>query len=96
MAEKLSIPFQPRGRAGLTKKKAAEVKTSASKPGRKRPKPYSVTPDLVLCDNSSLSEFIDRCLENIKLSRRRMRNDQIEIDRLREETRALISDLMIA
>lgn len=37
---------------------------------------------------------ITRCLENVELARQRMANDQIEIDRLRMETRALISEMM--
>lgn len=47
-------------------------------------------------DESSLTEYVNRCLANIDLARQRMSNDQIEIDRLREETRSLISDLMVA
>lgn len=47
-------------------------------------------------DESKLTEYVSRCLANIELARQRMSNDQIEIDRLREETRSLIADLMIA
>jgi hypothetical protein len=47
-------------------------------------------------EESRLVEYVNRCLANIDLARQRMSNDQIEIDRLREETRSLISDLMIA
>lgn len=47
-------------------------------------------------DETKLAEYVRRCLANIELARQRMSNDQIEIDRLREETRSLISDLMVA
>jgi len=38
--------------------------------------------------------MIKRALENIELARRRMANDQIEIDRLRIETRQMIAELL--
>lgn len=56
---------------------------------KRRPRDYS-EPD----EEMKLRTAIDRAYENIELTRRRMRNDQIEIDRLREETRALIAELM--
>jgi hypothetical protein len=37
---------------------------------------------------------ISRAFKNIELARQRMANDQIEIDRLRTETRALIAELL--
>ncbi|MDT4896256.1 MAG: hypothetical protein QOH25_1333 [Acidobacteriota bacterium] len=47
-------------------------------------------------EESRLTDYVNRCLANIDLARQRMGNDQIEIDRLREETRSLIADLVIA
>lgn len=46
-------------------------------------------------DESELTEYVNRCLENIDLVRQRMNNDQIEIDRLREETRALLASITV-
>lgn len=43
---------------------------------------------------SATRKMIKRALENIELARRRMANDQIEIDRLRIETRQMIAELL--
>lgn len=45
-------------------------------------------------EEDELSARIDRALENIELIRRRMANDQIEIDKLRIETQAMIAELL--
>lgn len=44
--------------------------------------------------DTTIEDKITRCLENVELIRRRMANDQIEIDRLRLETRTLISEML--
>jgi hypothetical protein len=44
-------------------------------------------------DGADVREKINLCLANIELARQRMSNDQIEIDRLREETRSLIANI---
>ena len=45
-------------------------------------------------EERKLRAEIERSFENIELTRKRMANDQIEIDRLRNETRATIAQIL--
>jgi hypothetical protein len=49
-----------------------------------------VSPD----EDDRVRAMIDRALENVELIRRRMANDQIEIDKLRLETQIMIAELL--
>lgn len=55
---------------------------------------FTNTGTIAIGPKAAMEAQIARCLENVELARQRMANDQIEIDRLRLETRALISEML--
>lgn len=44
-------------------------------------------------DQAKLSNAISKCIAEIKRARRAMKKDQVEIDRLKAETRSMLAEL---